>query len=174
MRPRSARPLYWSAAGATLVLLGVIAWQLADGDADDGRPAPIRTKEVDGPQRSAPARTPPDDAAADSPRYRKLAERARREGVVPVIVRLDAPDPSQANSPAEQTKRRSVIAQRRDALLRQLRGTRYDNFRGFAVVPFVSLHASSGALDVLSRSPDVLGIEEDRPVAIPEGRRAEP
>jgi hypothetical protein len=90
--------------------------------------------------------------------------------VVAVIVRLDAPDPSQAGSQDEQTKRQAAVAERRKALLRQLRGTRYSNFRTFPVIPFVSLHASSEALDVLSRSTDVLDIREDRPVATPEGR----
>jgi hypothetical protein len=154
------------------MLLGVVVWLLVDRGSGDGDSAGSRPERVDQTRSREPARTVPGKPALDSPRYRKLAERAGRDGVVPVIVRLDAPDPSEANSDDEQTKRRAAIADRRDALLRQLRGTRYTNFRAFTVVPFVSLHASLEALDVLSRSPDVLDMREDTPVATPEGRES--
>jgi hypothetical protein len=101
----------------------------------------------------AEAPTPTEGEMSDKPRVGQDQE-------VRVIVHLrmetgwcrDAPD----TEPCQQ-----AITQAREALLRELQGTRYQVMRVYATLPFMAFMVSPEALRLLQRSARVAGIEAD-------------
>ena len=115
--------------------------------------------------------------------FERLAQRAWREGAVPVIVRIDVPGITELTSasvssttvdgpPAAKLRMATADAQLRaaidattQAVVSELQGTTFTLNRQYSSIPFVALRVSTGAIEVLQASSRVLGIEED--VAIP-------
>jgi subtilisin family serine protease len=92
-----------------------------------------------------------------------LKQKAKDDGIVPVIVALKTTGrPEGALNVQERAAQRKNIADKRVAVLDQLKGTRFRKVKAFDEVPFVALHASPEALDALKRSSDVIGVSEDR------------
>jgi subtilisin len=105
---------------------------------------------------------PTSDATWDS-----LRQKAEDEGFVPVIVALKiTARPEGALEAAERATQRRNIAQRREAVLGELRGRAFRKVKPFDEVPFVAMHASPEALDALRRSPNVTGVSEDRALSL--------
>jgi hypothetical protein len=83
----------------------------------------------------------------------ELVERASAEGTVRVIVGFRLPPGATADAAA--------IATAREAVLRQVAGTRHRVLRAYETIPFVALEASPEALRALAASPDVSSVQED-------------
>lgn len=117
----------------------------------------------------------------DSPGIDQLRQKAWSQGKVQVIVHFAVPRIGElsaasaklwgADLSAEISRDRTVAdADLTDAveysgwkILAELQGTEYEEVERFRYVPFIALRVSPGAFAVLEASPDVLGIEEDRP-----------
>jgi hypothetical protein len=82
----------------------------------------------------------------------QLFDLARAQGEVRVIVQLRVPDGA---APAE-------IATAQEALLAELAAVPHRIVRRYATIPFIALTASEAALRVLSASPHVVSVREDR------------
>ena len=111
--------------------------------------------------------------------FRQLTQKALSEGTVPVILRLavpgiDALSAASAAVPGQDVSRlqaerrdvadaalRNAIETSADRLLSALQGTSFTLNNRYTSIPFLALRVSPAALDVLRRSPEVAGIEED-------------
>jgi hypothetical protein len=105
----------------------------------------------------------PPPVPEDRATWRELAEKADRNGVVPVVVTLDVETRLEEElTGAERAAQRRRIAEAQRSLIRDLNGTKYENLKTFESIPVVAAHVSPEALDVLRASNDVAGVEEDR------------
>jgi subtilisin family serine protease len=111
--------------------------------------------------------------------FDRLAQRATREGSVPVIVHLDVSDvgrltaasaartgveggaTARADLNTADVALSSAIGATTDVVLSELRGTAFTVNHRYASVPFVALRASAAAILALAASPQVVSIEED-------------
>ena len=82
----------------------------------------------------------------------QLFDLARGRAEVRVIVQLRVPAGA---APAE-------ITTAQDALLAELAAVRYRILRRYTTIPFIALTVSEAALRVLSASPHVVSVREDR------------
>jgi subtilisin family serine protease len=95
---------------------------------------------------------------------RELRDRAEREGVVRVIVRL-AGEGAPARRGLALRPRRASLAQRQEWLLAALPAAGDRRARRLRRTPFVALDADPATLAALERSPLVASVEEDRLLA---------
>ncbi len=111
--------------------------------------------------------------------FERLAQKASREGTVPVIVHLDVPgireltaaslsiratDNTRATAAAvveADGALGAAVNTATDSVLSELRGTGYTANHRYRSIPFVALRASAQAIAALQSSQTVLGIEED-------------
>jgi subtilisin len=100
-----------------------------------------------------------------------LEAKARRNGTVPVIVELKAPN--NLLKRLRPSTQEALINRLADAVLRGLAGTRFDNLKRFTTVPVIALHASVATLRILRRSDLVASIQEDRALPLPEPQPGE-
>ncbi len=91
-----------------------------------------------------------------------LAERAEREGRVPVIVRLDAPAKWGQETASARATRRAAVARAADRALAAIGGPARPDLRRYEALPLLALEASPRDLAELAASETVLSIEEDR------------
>jgi len=104
-------------------------------------------------------------SASFDQRFRKLSERAKKKGTVPVIVKVRAtfrPE-GQITSAAEALAQRKVIEEAQDQILSWLRYApsslkRYDD------VPYMAVITDSYGLAQLQSSADALDVFEDKPL----------
>ncbi len=90
-----------------------------------------------------------------------LREKAASKGAR-VIVRLAAPfSPEGALAGAQALAQRQAIGQIQDAALAKLVGQKVTVHARYEHIPFLSLEVDAAALDLLSRLPEVTGIQED-------------
>jgi subtilisin family serine protease len=94
----------------------------------------------------------------------EVQTRVARDGLARVIVTLDAAAPPLAwrESAVARASRRGRIAQRGDAVLRQVRARPQHRVRAFTDLPILALDVDAAELATLSSAPEVLAIELDR------------
>jgi subtilisin family serine protease len=127
-----------------------------------GTPAAAQ-RESDVP--SGPAKPSGDGESRASSDASRLLDKAREEGSVRVIVRLQADfAPEGRLSGAQRADQRDAIDSAQAKLKADLRGTGSEILREYQTIPYVALELSPKALEAARRSPLVNRIEEDRPV----------
>jgi subtilisin len=125
-------------------------------------------------QQAAPNQLPRDPASADAvappsgaTNSEGLMAKARRDGVVPVIVALDTTAKAEGDlSTDARDAQRKRIKEKSDRVLQKLRGKKHSHVKNFEVVPYLALHASPEALEALLSSPDVASVSEDREIPL--------
>jgi subtilisin len=106
---------------------------------------------------------------ADDATWQKLADKAKQDGTVAVIVALNVnARPEGSLSQEDRGAQREAIASKRDSALADLRGTKVSKVKNFAEVPYVAMHVGPEALDALKKSAAVVGISEDELVPLPD------
>jgi subtilisin family serine protease len=120
--------------------------------------------------------------------YDRLKQMAVKKGHVDVIVKMDVPDIEELTAIstnfktggmyAEETYRQAAfnadlklgqaISNTKDAVLHQLNGKPYKINRTFSSIPYLALGVSPEALETLKTIPEILDIEEDRLIPLPE------
>ncbi|HET9212801.1 MAG TPA: S8 family serine peptidase [Thermoanaerobaculia bacterium] len=111
------------------------------------------------PQSAQAAATQP--PSSRPPVATALREKARRDKVR-VIVELTTPfGPEGALTAAQATAQRQGISGLQDTVLRKLAGQKVAMLGRYRHIPFLALEVDADALDLLSRLPQVAGIQED-------------
>jgi len=106
-----------------------------------------------------------------------LTALVKKKGVVKVIVRLNVPGIEELTHSAAQLKDPAAIAKMdkemanritavADSVLNQLKDTHYKINHRYDSLPLLSLDISAEALKILSSSPDVIDITEDKSMPI--------
>jgi subtilisin len=107
---------------------------------------------------------------ASSPQtWNKLLAEAGADHQVAIIVALNAAAVPEGHlGQSAKAGQRAGIKARRDAVVKQLKGTGAKQVRGVDEVPFMSMLADRHTLEVLRASRDVLGVGEDVALPLPE------
>lgn len=110
-------------------------------------------------------------------RFAFLIAEAEKKGSVKVIIRLRAPEIEELTKSSAQLKDPDAAAQAdreiaakiaavADAVLTQIKDTRYRINHRYDSLPLLALDVSVEALRILALSPDVLSITEDKPIPL--------
>lgn len=122
---------------------------------------------------ATPAAVQPQPAALRAAEFSRLRKVAAPTGSVRVLVQVRVPQYEQLRAESVRAKRRDLAA-RTDGRLSQaiqtaaqaelalLAGTPHRIHRTYSSIPYVAMTVSPRALEVLEKSPNVLGIEEDK------------
>jgi subtilisin len=109
-------------------------------------------------------------SASFDQRFQKLSDKARKNGIVPVIVKVRAAFSPEGyiTSAAEQLAQRKVIKEAQDRLLA---GLRYEpaSLKRYDDVPHVAVSVDSYGLEQLQLSADVLDVVGDIPMKLATG-----
>jgi hypothetical protein len=101
-------------------------------------------------------------AVASTAVFSELAERARKDGQVRVIVGYESAfQPEGVMSASQAQDQRQRISDRADQVLDLIKGTPAQEYRRFDFIPFLALSVDEAALQALANSPLVISIEED-------------
>ncbi len=106
-----------------------------------------------------------------------LIAEAEKKGSIKVIIRLKAPEIEELTKSAAGLKDPDAAAQAdreiaakiaavADAVLTQIKETRYRINHRYDLLPLLALDVSAEALRILALSPDVLSITEDKPIPL--------
>jgi subtilisin family serine protease len=110
--------------------------------------------------------------AMDEAEWKSLSKKAAAStnDTVPVIIvlKVDAVPEGQLKKEARDAQREK-IADKKNAVLGQLKGTKVKNVKTFEVVPFMAAHVGTDALAELKKSPDVASVTEEKPIPLPDG-----
>ncbi len=110
--------------------------------------------------------------ATDEAEWKSLSKKAAasNDDTVPVIIvlKVDAVPEGQLKK-EERDAQRKKIADKKNAVLGQLKGTKVKNVKTFEVVPFLAAHVGIDALAELKKSPDVASVTEEKPMPLPDG-----
>ena len=117
--------------------------------------------------------------------FANLRETAADKGSVRVIVKLNVPgidkltaastrfstvlpgrEAAWGGSSADMELRQAIM-HTTDSVLYNLSGVEYELNQTYSFIPYVALRVSEEALSVLEALPEVLGIEEDKPIKLP-------
>ena len=103
---------------------------------------------------------------SDTVSIARLRAQATRDGLVPVIVRLNTPFRVEAALPASEThNQRAAIAQTQDHILRELASISSRTIRRFRYVPLLALDVDAATLQRLAVLPEVADVQEDAVMA---------
>ena len=96
-------------------------------------------------------------------RFQKLRERAREQGAVGIIVRLDTPFIAEGRlgGATEIADQRKEIARGQERALKKLEGSSFQNVKKFEHIPYLALELPEESLVLLEGDPQVIDIEED-------------
>lgn len=95
--------------------------------------------------------------------WESLTQKAQINGLLPVIVALKlTARPEGALSTPELALQRANTVAKSNAVLAELRGRGIRRVKAFDEVPFLAMHVTPQALEALRRSPNVIGVSEDR------------
>jgi hypothetical protein len=106
-------------------------------------------------------------SASFDQRFRKLSDRARKNGTVPVIVRLRAafrPE-GQILSTAQLLAQRKVIKEAQDQMLSWLRRVP-SSLKRYDYVPYIAASVDAISLEQLQSSSEALDVFEDKPMRL--------
>ncbi|HEX6898277.1 MAG TPA: S8 family serine peptidase [Thermoanaerobaculia bacterium] len=93
---------------------------------------------------------------------RELREKAAREGVVRVLVRLNLPFTPEGGLASVQVRdQRQAVARLQDTVLQRLAGANARPHARYRFIPYMALAVDAPALDRLARLPEVAAVEED-------------
>ncbi|MFL6260190.1 MAG: S8 family serine peptidase [Thermoanaerobaculia bacterium] len=112
------------------------------------------------PVKSLQASPPPAVSRAEVPEA--LRQKAAQGGPVRVIVQLAAPfRPEGRLSSSQALDQKQAIGRVQDTVLGKLAGQRFKLHARYEHIPFLALEVDAKALDVLSRTPEVVAVEQD-------------
>ena len=96
-------------------------------------------------------------------RFQKLRERAREQGTVRIIARLNTPFITKGRSEDAGAidDQRKEITRGQERALKRLEGHPFQNVKQFEHIPFMALELPEGSLALLEGDPQVADIEED-------------
>jgi subtilisin len=96
-------------------------------------------------------------------RFQKLRERAREQGTVRIIFRLNTPFIAEGRlgGAGEIADQRKEIARGQERALKRLEGSPFQNVKQFEHIPYLALELPEESLALLEGDPQVTDIEED-------------
>ena len=96
-------------------------------------------------------------------RFQKLRERAREQGTVRIIARLNTPFIAEGrlSGGGEIADQRQEIARGQERALKNLEGCSFQNVKQFEHIPYLALELPEESLVLLEGDPQVIDIEED-------------
>jgi uncharacterized repeat protein (TIGR01451 family) len=96
-------------------------------------------------------------------RFQKLRERAREQGTVRIIARLNTPVMAEGRlgGAGDLADQREEIARGQERVLKRLEGHPFHKVKPFEHIPYLALELPEGSLALLEGDPRVADIEED-------------
>jgi subtilisin family serine protease len=105
---------------------------------------------------------PPQRAFSRPAVAKALRDKAASTGAARVVVQLATPfSPEGRLATVQAAAQREAIGSLQDAVLRKLAGRKVTAHARYQHIPFLALEVDAAALDLLSRLPEVAGIQED-------------